>query len=51
MAVLLASLRMVFYPIRQAPRRVWGWPGHVVDVLAVMATLCLRIPMYPQEAV
>ncbi|WP_423206253.1 BCCT family transporter [Paracoccus yeei] len=31
------TLRSVFYPI--LGERVWGWPGHVVDVLAVMATL------------
>ncbi|CAM3148711.1 betaine/carnitine transporter, BCCT family [Paracoccus aminovorans] len=31
------TLRSVFYPI--FGEKVWGWPGHVVDVLAVMATL------------
>ncbi|WP_294932109.1 BCCT family transporter, partial [uncultured Paracoccus sp.] len=31
------TLRSVFYPL--LGERVWGWPGHVVDVLAVMATL------------
>lgn len=31
------TLRSVFYPI--FGEKVWGWPGHVVDVLAVLATL------------
>lgn len=31
------TLRSVFYPV--FGERVWGWPGHVVDVMAVMATL------------
>lgn len=31
------TLRSVFYPI--FGERVWGWPGHIVDVMAVMATL------------
>ena len=31
------TMRSVFYPI--LGERVWGWPGHVVDVLAVFATL------------
>ena len=31
------TLRSVFYPL--LGERVWGWPGHVVDVMAVMATL------------
>ena len=31
------TLRSVFYPI--FGERVWGWPGHVIDVLAVLATL------------
>jgi len=31
------SIRSAFYPI--LGERVWGWPGHVVDVLAVFATL------------
>ncbi|PMH46596.1 BCCT transporter [Vibrio sp. 10N.286.49.B3] len=31
------SIRSIFYPI--LGDRVWGWPGHVVDILAVVATL------------
>jgi len=31
------SIRSAFYPL--LGERVWGWPGHVVDVLAVFATL------------
>ncbi|PWK75683.1 BCCT family transporter [Aminobacter sp. AP02] len=31
------TLRSVFYPI--FGERVWGWPGHVIDILAVFATL------------
>ena len=31
------TLRSAFYPI--LGERVWGWPGHVVDILAVFATL------------
>ncbi|MCS4504432.1 BCCT family transporter [Arhodomonas aquaeolei] len=31
------TMRSVFYPI--LGERVWGWPGHVVDILAVFATL------------
>ncbi|MBK4215532.1 BCCT family transporter [Paracoccus caeni] len=31
------TLRSVFYPI--FGERVWGWPGHVIDILAVLATL------------
>ncbi|MGF0536816.1 BCCT family transporter [Agrobacterium sp. ES01] len=31
------TLRSVFYPI--LGERVWGWPGHVIDILAVFATL------------
>jgi BCCT family betaine/carnitine transporter len=27
----------VFYPI--LGERVWGWPGHIIDILAVLATL------------
>ena len=30
------TLRSVFYPI--FGERIWGWPGHVVDILAVLAT-------------
>ena len=31
------TLRSVFYPL--LGERVWGWPGHVIDTLAVFATL------------
>ncbi len=31
------TLRSAFYPL--LGERVWGWPGHVVDILAVFATL------------
>nr|WP_249325752.1 BCCT family transporter [Halomonas boliviensis] len=31
------SMRSVFYPL--LGERVWGWPGHVIDILAVFATL------------
>ncbi|MFD1883326.1 BCCT family transporter [Paracoccus pacificus] len=31
------TMRSVFYPI--LGERVWGWPGHVIDVLSVFATL------------
>jgi BCCT family betaine/carnitine transporter len=31
------SMRSIFYPI--LGERVWGWPGHVIDILAVFATL------------
>ena len=31
------TLRSVFYPI--LGDRIWGWPGHVVDILAILATL------------
>jgi BCCT family betaine/carnitine transporter len=31
------TIRSVFYPL--LGERVWGWPGHVVDILAVLATL------------
>lgn len=31
------TMRSVFYPI--LGERVWGWPGHVIDILAVFATL------------
>ncbi|MDP1271209.1 BCCT family transporter, partial [Klebsiella pneumoniae] len=29
------TIRSVFYPI--LGERVWGWPGHVIDILAVLA--------------
>ena len=31
------TMRSVFYPI--LGERIWGWPGHVIDILAVLATL------------
>ncbi|MDB6179977.1 BCCT family transporter [Paracoccus fistulariae] len=31
------TLRSVFYPL--FGERVWGWPGHIIDILAVLATL------------
>ena len=31
------SMRSVFYPI--FGERVWGWTGHVIDIMAVLATL------------
>jgi BCCT family betaine/carnitine transporter len=31
------TVRSIFYPI--FGERVWGWPGHIIDTLAVFATL------------
>ena len=31
------TMRSVFYPL--LGERVWGWPGHFIDILAVFATL------------
>ncbi|VXD04703.1 conserved membrane hypothetical protein [Pseudomonas sp. 8Z] len=31
------SFRSIFYPL--LGERVWGWPGHIIDILAVFATL------------
>ena len=31
------TMRSIFYPL--IGERVWGWPGHVIDTLAVFATL------------
>ena len=31
------TLRSAFYPL--LGDRVWGWPGHIIDILAVFATL------------
>jgi betaine/carnitine transporter, BCCT family len=31
------TLRSAFYPI--FGERVWGWPGHIIDILAVFATV------------
>jgi len=31
------TIRSIFFPL--LGERIWGWPGHVIDVLAVVATL------------
>jgi len=31
------TIRSAFYPL--LGERIWGWPGHIIDVLAVFATL------------
>lgn len=31
------TMRSAFYPLLKD--RVWGWPGHIIDILAVFATL------------
>ena len=31
------TLRSAFYPLLK--ERVWGWPGHLIDIIAVFATL------------
>jgi BCCT family betaine/carnitine transporter len=31
------TIRSVFYPL--LGDRVWGWPGHIIDIVAVLATL------------
>ncbi|MCJ8139065.1 BCCT family transporter [Falsirhodobacter halotolerans] len=31
------TFRSIFYPV--LGERVWGWPGHVIDILAVFATI------------
>ena len=31
------TIRSIFYPI--LGERIWGWPGHIIDILAVLATL------------
>jgi betaine/carnitine transporter, BCCT family len=31
------TVRSIFYPV--LGERVWGWPGHLIDMLAVFATL------------
>ena len=31
------TIRSAFYPL--LGERVWGWPGHIIDLLAVIATL------------
>jgi BCCT family betaine/carnitine transporter len=31
------TIRSIFYPI--LGEKVWGWPGHIVDIIAILATL------------
>ena len=31
------TVRSMFYPIFK--EKIWGWPGHIIDILAVFATL------------
>jgi len=31
------TIRSVFYPL--LGERIWGWPGHLIDILAVLATM------------
>jgi len=31
------TMRSVFYPLLK--ERIWGWPGHIIDILAVFATI------------
>lgn len=31
------TMRSAFYPILK--ERIWGWPGHIIDILAVFATI------------
>lgn len=31
------TIRSVFYPL--LGERIWGWPGHMIDILAVLATM------------
>ncbi|MCK9554003.1 BCCT family transporter [Aquamicrobium sp.] len=31
------TMRSIFYPV--FGERIWGWPGHLIDILAVFATL------------
>lgn len=31
------TIRSIFYPV--LGERVWGWPGHIIDILAIFATL------------
>ncbi|MGJ8562799.1 MAG: BCCT family transporter [Alphaproteobacteria bacterium] len=34
---LPSSIRSTFYPL--LGERVWGWPGHIIDLLAVVSTI------------
>lgn len=31
------TIRSIFYPI--LGERIWGWPGHIIDIIAILATL------------
>ncbi|MBB3232105.1 hypothetical protein FHR97_002973 [Halomonas stenophila] len=31
------TMRSIFYPL--LGERIWGWPGHIIDILSVFATL------------
>ncbi len=31
------TVRSIFYPV--FGERIWGWPGHIIDILAILATL------------
>lgn len=31
------TIRSIFYPL--LGERTWGWPGHIIDILAILATL------------
>ncbi|QJC56188.1 Glycine betaine/proline/choline transporter [Polaromonas vacuolata] len=31
------TIRSVFYPL--LGERIWGWPGHVIDILAILSTM------------
>lgn len=31
------TVRSIFYPI--LGERVWGWPGHIIDILAIISTI------------
>lgn len=31
------TIRSVFYPL--LGERIWGWPGHIIDILAILSTM------------
>ncbi len=31
------TMRSMFYPV--LGERIWGWPGHIIDILAIVATI------------
>ncbi|WP_404403054.1 BCCT family transporter [Idiomarina seosinensis] len=31
------TIRSIFYPL--LGERIWGWPGHIIDIVAILATL------------